>query len=173
MGTVCEAYGQDALRRTIVILVCGFAAGAAGVIQSAADAESGTLAQLCTAPLAISRVEVTRSGSGPGGQRAYAFPVHVTVASRADATAVASAICALPRLSGGLHCPADFTLSYTIRFNSSGTRVGLVRLDPFGCQTVAGAGSVRWAARSPALWRTLGRAIGVPNATVVTFQGRS
>jgi hypothetical protein len=116
---------------------------------------------------------VTRSGSGPGGQRAYAFPVHVTVASRADARAVATAICALPRLSGGLHCPADFTLSYAIRFNSSRTNVGPVRLDPFGCQTVAGAGPVRWAARSPALWRTLGRAIGIPTATVVTFQGRS
>jgi hypothetical protein len=73
--------------------------------------------------------------------------------------------------AGVFNCPADLGISYTFEFATGAVRTD-VSVDPWGCETINGALSERWAARSSWFWGSLGAAIGLNDASVGTFEGR-
>jgi hypothetical protein len=107
----------------------------------------------------------------PGGhQRAFRFPARVSITNASRARTVATAACRLPHFPPGVvNCPADVTLRYQLQFGTSDRRQLRAIADPFGCQSVTGAGPIRRA--DSTFWRALGRAVGVTNATDATFTG--
>jgi hypothetical protein len=159
------------MKHGVVIAICVLAiAGVASPVAAhRGSADSG--GSFCASLASIVNAKVTRLGSAPGGSsRRFTFPVRVSIESVSRARLLASALCGLPKLpSGVLHCPVAYSLRYEVAFTGAGGRASI---EPFGCQQVSGAGPVRWAARTPAFWRTLGRALGIPRATRSTFQGR-
>ncbi|MGC9974560.1 MAG: hypothetical protein ABSC36_04120 [Gaiellaceae bacterium] len=124
---------------------------------------------ICANRDSVRRTEVTRTGSPPNGRGVFAFPAQVTLGDAARARVLAAAICGLPRIPGAIHCPIDFSLRYVVHFDGFSRRISI---DPFGCETVTGAGPVRWVTLSPGVWRKLGQTLGLPTATLATFRGR-
>ena len=114
------------------------------------------------------RLLIVRVGSAP--QHHFRFPGRVIVVSSARATAALVSVCGLPRFPRGavFHCPIDFTLRYRLTFDTLVGRLSF-SADPYGCQMVSGHGFLRQA--RPGLWRSLGRAIGISDATDATFTG--
>ena len=88
----------------------------------------------------------------------------VTRATRMDS--VQRALCALPKQPSGIyHCPADFGISFQLRFYGPHGVLHAVNLEASGCQLVTGLGKpIRWTAQSPGFWPTLARAIGLPHS---------
>jgi hypothetical protein len=86
---------------------------------------------------------------------------------------VERALCELPRRPPGIyHCPADFGLSYSLRFWVGTLALPTVTVEPTGCEIVGGMpGAVRWTALSPQFWRTLGQAVDLNRPSVASFSG--
>jgi hypothetical protein len=124
---------------------------------------TATAGGLCAAVSKVDSVTVRRGGAGPANHSRSHFPRQIVVSRPRQVRAVARAVCALPRMPGGIFaCPADFGTSYRLEFAVAGRRLAVVTVDPGGCQRVAGAGPARWAERSPGFWRVLSRAAVVP-----------
>jgi hypothetical protein len=109
----------------------------------------------------------------PMNREKFSFPRLVFVRNAVSAQSVATALCALPAMpSGPIACPADFGFNYSLLFAAPGATVTDVRFDPTGCGQVYGlGGAVRWTVQSPSLYRTLGDAMKLKNATESTFGG--
>jgi hypothetical protein len=128
---------------------------------------------LCTQVALVRTALAHRTGLGhAGGPRVFAFPNRVSVTKAPRARAIAAAVCGFPRLPRGRLCPVDLFVRYVIDFSGRQGRRWRVTLDPYGCQTVSGAGPTRWAALRPRFWREVGSDLGVKGATLKTFQGR-
>jgi hypothetical protein len=84
----------------------------------------------------------------------------------------ATALCALPVMPRkGLHCPADWGITYHLAFFAKGHAFPAVDVDATGCQGVKGLGAVRWVARSPEFWKVLGAAMGLAHPNAGLFAG--
>jgi hypothetical protein len=153
-------------RPAIVALCCVVAAGVASTASPVASRSDTTL-DLCAVRASIQSAAVLRSSSLGG--RSFTFPAHVSIPSKLRARAIASAVCGLPPFPSRPRCPADYGVRYLVRFSGPNLRVSI---DPSGCETVTGAGAVRWVATSPGFWRTLGHEMGLPAANSSTFRGR-
>jgi hypothetical protein len=138
---------------------------------AACGGQSKSLANegFCSRFGSIERASVTRLITLHNKYAPFEFPARVQITSPARARLLATAICELPRFPSGVvfSCPADLGVIYRVRFGDEGR----VSIDPGGCENVTGAGSVRWAARSPRFWPEFGRALGLRGATRATFAG--
>jgi hypothetical protein len=155
-------------RAAIIALCCLIASGVAST-ASPNGLRSDTTLDLCALRSSIQQAVVARTNAFPSNRLSFSFPAHVSITSSLRARTIVSAICDLPAFPGPRKCAVDFGVTYLVRFFGPNLRVAI---DPFGCQTLSGAGPVRWAARSPGFWRALGRQIGMPAANLKTFQGR-
>lgn len=136
-------------------------------------APSARTAYLCQVIPRVDRLIVTRHA--PGNQFVFTFPAVVTVSSSSAAQAVAKAACALPDAPKGAQaCPAEFAVSYHLVFAVRGEK-GMggeaIDVNPTGCQSVTGLGTVREAMSRPTFYRLLGGAMGLKNANYLTFRG--
>jgi hypothetical protein len=158
------------MKGLLTLVGCAVAAAvAAEVSVPAARSAVARPASFCTSIGSIEQADIARHGSAPGGPGVFVIPAHVVIRDRAQARKLARMLCTLPRFPDNIHCPIDASLRYEITYTGVG---GGASVDPFGCETVSGAGPLRWAARSPGFWRALGAMLGRPNATVDTFRGR-
>ncbi|MHB8456327.1 MAG: hypothetical protein ACYDBS_01345 [Acidimicrobiales bacterium] len=129
-------------------------------------------AQLCQSTQNVDRLVVQRSDAFPQNHMHFSFPSELTVSKASAVRNAARALCALPRMpSGAIACPADFGISYRLAFYVGNKALPVVGVDAAGCQEVRGAGAVRWVARSPGFWHTLGTAMGLPRPGYSTFRG--
>jgi hypothetical protein len=94
-------------------------------------------------------------------------------ADAAKARAVAQNVCGLGQRphTAALSCPADFNIIYQLTFAAGSHRFTPVTVDATGCELVSGLGPARSAATSATFWRTLGTAIGIPQANNLAFRG--
>ena len=134
---------------------------------------SNHVAYLCQVIPRVDRLIVTRHA--PGNQFHFTFPAVVTVTNAAGARAVAASACALPDAPKGAQaCPVEFAVSYHLVFAVRGEK-GMggeaIDVNPTGCQSVTGLGTVREAMSSIAFFRLLGSAMGLKNASYLTFRG--
>jgi hypothetical protein len=117
---------------------------------------------LCSHANAVTRLVVSRVSALPQNHLHFAFRAGITVTSPARARAVAEAVCALPPSAAGvMHCPADLGIGYRLSFAEGSRTFPVVTAAAGGCASVAGAGPVRTAARSPGFWTVLAHAMGV------------
>lgn len=144
---------------------CGAVAAAGSGSATPAIPAGSAHAALCADPGAASRVQIIRFPSigqlqtpvSGGAKR-----VRITVTDPVRARALARAVCALPRMpKGTFHCPISFGGGFRLSFIAAGQRLPVVEVMTSGCETVTGAGPVRWATGTPAFWGVLGRVAGV------------
>lgn len=146
-----------------------FIVGAALLAPSALAAPTATPAFVCAAISHVTGAAVDRSGS-PLGPRTLSLPSRVRVLDASRAKALARLVCSLPRFpSGVIVCAADASLRYEVTFTGAGGRADI---DPYGCQTVSGAGPPRWAARAHGFWPRLGALLGLGKTDLGSFRGR-
>jgi hypothetical protein len=128
-------------------------------------------AKLCTSfhrsdrPILI--VQRRLGGSPP----LFYFGTRVSVINAGAAVGIASAMCELPALPAGLHCPATADVSYRLYFGHTVRSVSStpgpsdfesynsVTFNPTGCQILHGLGPPRWIARHKDFYRELGAAM--------------
>ena len=128
---------------------------------------------LCRPIPSLDRLTVRRTDAFPENHLRFSFPADVTVTDALRVRAAARALCSLPRMpSGVLFCPADFGIVYHLAFTAGERALAPVGVNATGCQWVHGLGRVRWVARSPRFWATLGGAMGLTSPDSATFRGR-
>jgi hypothetical protein len=76
------------------------------------------------------------------------------------AAALAAALCALPRMPGGLRCPAALGGALRLEFTAGGRSYRPVLIRDSGCASVTGVGPVRQWAWSSRPGRLLSQAVG-------------
>jgi len=149
------------------------AASAGGTARpSGSVARSVAAPALCSSVAGLDRLVVGRADALAKNQFRFAFPDVVTVTDATALRRVARALCALPKMPRtGLHCPADWGISYQLTFASRSHTFPVVHAEATGCQKVTGLGGARWTARSPQFWKTLGEAMGLAHPGPVVFAG--
>lgn len=169
-GSVTRTSGMVVLVAAALVLgACGSAGGRPGPSRPASSAHP----TLCGSVPTLDRLVVRRSDAIPQNHMRFSFPAEVTVTDAAKVRAAARALCALPEMpTGAISCPADFGIVYQLAFFAGGRAFPAVEVDATGCQTVSGLGHVRWVARSPEFWLTLGGAMGLSSPGSAAFRGR-
>jgi hypothetical protein len=149
----------------LALAACGSVAAGSGASQAgkpgAQSPDHAVPLTLCADLGAVNHLVVRRTGviAHPQEQR-FAFPGIVTVTSAPEARAVATALCALPEQPAGItNCPADFGVSYQLRFAAGRHHFPVVKIQSAGCQVASGAGKPRTITHSPAFWGVLGKAM--------------
>ncbi len=136
---------------------------------------SSRVVSLCSVEGAVTTLTIDRDAVA--NSEMFLFPSRVNVSNVSAVRSVARSLCALPFFPKSvMSCPMDFGVDYALHFSESTNdgvlQVGVITLDVSGCQSVTGMGAVRWAARSASFWRVLGNAIGVKDATSLSFVGK-
>jgi hypothetical protein len=163
--------GVATLLAAVILLAAGPNAGAISH-PSSANARSAATPSLCGSIGSLDRLVVTRTNSIPQNHFHFAFPASVTVTKAAAVRDTATALCALPVMpKKGLHCPADWGITYHLAFFAKGHAFPTVDVDATGCRGVKGLGAVRWVARSPEFWKVLGAAMGLAHPNAGLFAG--
>jgi hypothetical protein len=120
----------------------------------------------------LDRLVVRRSDAFPSNRISFSFPSLVTVSDASDVRAVARALLSLPLMPQGMFCPVDLGIRYHLSFLAGDDRVITVSVSATGCEDVNGLGRpLRWVARTPGFWRTLGSAMGLSKPDYATFRG--
>jgi hypothetical protein len=130
-------------------------AGAASASASSAStpaAAAATLAagSLCTSREGADRVVVSRIAS----------PRQVTLTGATQVRAMVAALCALPSLPAGQHCPAASAASVRLLFAAGAQSFPAVTVQESGCRSVTGLGATRWWSGSAPLSVLLDEAVG-------------
>jgi len=138
----------------------GQPAGSAGSQGPPAAVRASLGVPLCAAARRVDRVVVTRSSTMRPGSFHEILPRGILIRDAPRVRALAAALCALPPMPGGLHCPADFGGVFRLLF-AAGTRgFPPVGIQVSGCRIVTGVGHARWWSRSPPFGRVLAQALG-------------
>jgi hypothetical protein len=155
-----------AVGAVIVLAACGStAAGGTGQpasadaghsTGSAAAASASAGVPLCSAAQQVDRV-VARQ---PTSHFREILPRGITITDASQVRALAAALCALPPMSPGLGCPADFGGVFQLVFAAGGRDFHPVRVQLSGCRDVTGIGPPRSWSRSPQLGQLLTRTVG-------------
>ena len=150
------ALALGAAGTVIVLAGCGSAvnggaghAAAAGqrkapAAPAAATASAGV--PLCADVQQVSRV--TAQLSVPGTREI--LPRDITIAAAPRARALAAALCRLPPMPRGLHCPAALRGTLLLKFTAGGHAYQPLRIRDSGCASVSGIGPPRqwtWSSR--------------------------
>ncbi len=153
----------------------GTSPAASSASPSPSPSASATQAALCQDIAAVTGLEIMRSHILRVPQLQIAFPGQVTVATPAQARAVARALCALPLFPRGvIHCPAQLAgTTYLLRFTADGRPLPVVTVEATGCEAVTGVGPSRWASTSPGFWRVLATAANLSPPGRTPFSGES
>ena len=163
--------GVATLLAAVVLLAAGPNAGAISH-PSSANAPSAATPSPCGSIGSLDRLVVTRTNSIPQNHFHFAFPASVTITKAAAVRDAAAALCALPVMpKKGLHCPADWGITYHLAFFAKGHAFPTVNVDATGCRGVKDLGAVRWVARSPEFWQVLGAAMGLAQPDAALFAG--
>ncbi|HXZ74448.1 MAG TPA: hypothetical protein VEH31_26775 [Streptosporangiaceae bacterium] len=123
---------------------------------SAAAASASAGVPLCAAAQQVDRV-VARQ---PTSHFREILPRGITITDASQVRALAAALCALPPMSPGLGCPADFGGVFQLVFAAGGREFHPVRVQLSGCRDVTGIGPPRSWSRSPQLGQVLTRTVG-------------
>ncbi len=127
-------------------------ASAAASSASAPAAAAGTLAagSLCAGGQGADRVVVSRTPS----------PRQVTLTGATQVQAMVAALCALPPLPAGQHCPAASAGLVRLLFAAGAQGFPAVTVQESGCRSVTGLGATRWWSGSAPLSVLLDEAVG-------------
>ena len=138
----------------IVLAGCGSAvSGGAG--QPAAVSQGPASAAAATAsagvPLCADAQKVSRATAQLTVSRTQEIlPRDITIAAAPQARALATAICGLPPMPRGLHCPAALRGALQLEFTAGGHAYPPLRIHDSGCASVSGLGPLRkwtWSSR--------------------------
>jgi hypothetical protein len=168
--------------RVMACLIVGLIAagsGGSGVAQAAQRTTTSGPRQVTAVPASlcrsigqVDRLVVRRVDAFPQNDIHFSFPAVTVVTEVASVTDVAKVVCSLPRMpTGVMNCPVDLGITYRLSFTAPSGAFPTVVVSATGCETVLGIGPVRWVADSPNFWRRLGKAMGLPSPTWVTFRG--
>jgi hypothetical protein len=125
-----------------------------GQEPTAASTSPGVL--LCAATQTVDRLLV-----GPMSSHVRELlPRGITIADVRQVRALAAALCALPLMPPGVHCPAASGGEVLLRFTAGGQAFPVVRIQNSGCRTVTGVGPTRWWSESPQFGMLLSRTVG-------------
>ncbi len=131
-------------------------AGAGRGTPTGAAARASAGVPLCTGSSRARQLEVRLLSTGPR----EILPRGLTSTDAARVRALASALCALPPLPPGRHCPAAPRAALLLVFAAPGHGFTTVRIQDAGCPNVAGLGPPRewsWSSRpGQLLSRTVG-----------------
>ena len=131
------------------------AADAGGTRPAAAAAPSGV--PLCSSAGRLDRVMLRLTGI----RGREIVPRAATITDPSRVRALATAICTLPRLPGGLrHCPAALSGALLLLFSAQGHAYPPLRIQDSGCPHVTGVGPARQWAWSSRPGRLLSEAVG-------------
>jgi hypothetical protein len=155
-------YRQKRARRLAVlgasVAVLGLAAcgsatsGGSGPPAAATPAAAPLCAGTAKVDEVVARLTAARS--------AGILPRATTITVAPRAAALAAALCALPRMPGGLRCPAALGGALRLEFTAGGRSYQPVLIRDSGCASVTGVGPVRQWAWSSRPGRLLGEAAG-------------
>ena len=129
-------------------------AGPAGTGQPAAAAPAGV--PLCAGSRKLDRVVMRLTAPRP----AEILPRALTITAAPRVQALATALCALPRMPAGLRCPAALGGALRLEFAAGGRSYRPVLIRDSGCASVTGVGPARKWAWSSRPGRLLGTAAG-------------
>jgi hypothetical protein len=147
----------------IVLAGCGHAA--------ASDTTGGADKAICANAARVDRLTIDRLN--PLHQNLhFVAPAQIIVTDAHRAQAVARALCALPPVGHGVYnCPADWGISYRLRFAARQALFRPITVDATGCRTVIGLGPARLITGVFGFWTILGNAAGLSHASLTTFTG--
>ena len=166
-------HGQITIRRlaaagasaaVLGVAACGSATGGStgprpgagtGHPQATATAPSAG-APLCAGTAKVDQVVMRRTDP----QSAGILPRWLTITAPPRAAALAAALCALPRMPGGMRCPAALGGALRLEFTAPGRSYPPVLIRDSGCASVSGVGPVRQWAWSSRPGRLLSEAAG-------------
>lgn len=126
---------------------------------------------LCAHIASLDRAVITHTTGPMGVHMREVLPIGIMVRNPAAARALAGALCSLPRMPGGLHCPADLGGAYRLSFVAGGRTFPFVIVETSGCRSVRGLGPARWWARSPWFWQAMRQALSSGSALLRGRQG--
>ncbi len=148
----------------IGLAACGSAAPGAshpatagtGHVQEPAAVSASPGVPLCAATQTVDRVVASPMSS----QLRTLFPRGITIADAPQVRALAAALCTLPLMPTGLHCPAATGGEVRLVFAAGRQDFQAVSIQNSGCRAVTGAGPARWWSRSPQFGQLLSRTVG-------------
>ena len=160
-------------RRIIPLLLAAFLLGSYS-INPFAKTSSAPPPLLCRSIPSLSKLTVVRTGGFPGDHLQFTFPAKVTVSDQNQVQIVAKALCALPvvRSHGTMSCPSDGGIRYLLTFSNNDQTFPVVTLGG-PCGFIQGLIKGQWTYQSPRFWHTLGTAMGIKGANLLTFDGQS
>ena len=135
------------------LAACG-SATSAGNGPAAPPAAAG--APLCAGSAKVDQVVMRLTATHSAG----VLPRATTITAAPRAAALAAALCALPRMPGGLRCPAALGGALRLEFAAGARSYQPVVIRDSGCASVTGVGPVRQWAWSSRPGRLLGEAVG-------------
>ena len=121
---------------------------------TAAAPSAGT--PLCAGTARVDRVVMRLTAA----RSAEILPRAMTITAPPRAAALAAALCALPRMPGGMRCPAALGGALRLEFTAGGRSYRPVLIRDSGCASVTGVGPVRQWAWSSRPGRLLSEAAG-------------
>ena len=175
-------HGNLRAGRAIPVLIV---AGALMALAGCASAISGTTAS--TRTTAPTRTAASPRATGPGGAQAASaglplcagarqpdqvvlrltdthareiLPRAATVTDPARVRALAAALCGLPRVSPGQHCPGEPPGAVLLEFSAQGHTYARLLIHDSGCPSVTGLGAARQWSWSSRPGRLLGEDVG-------------
>jgi hypothetical protein len=138
-----------AISALIAMAGCGSTAGGSAPGRGAASSSvvtASTGVPLCVHAHHLDRVTlrltVTRARE--------ILPRVMTISAAPQVQALAAALCGLPRLPRGLHCPAALSGALRLEFTAAGQAYPPLRIQDSGCANVTGMGPLRqwsWSSR--------------------------
>jgi hypothetical protein len=166
-------YGQITTRRlamlgaSIAVLglaACGSTASGGTAPQATAGTghpQAGAAATQAGAPLCAGTAKVDQVVMRLTAARLVEIlPREMTITAAPRVRALATALCALPRMPGGLRCPAALGGALRLEFTAGGRSYQPVLIRDSGCASVTGVGPVRQWAWSSRPGRLLAEAVG-------------
>jgi hypothetical protein len=148
----------------IGLAACGSVTGggqAAAVASRQAKASAAAVIASAGVPLCVDEQKVDRVAVQLTGSVTRAFlPRGITITDVPRVRALAAAVCALPPLPHGLHCPAALSGALRLLFAAGGHDYRPVRIQDSGCAPVTGVGPTRQWSWSSTSGRLLSRAVG-------------
>ena len=145
-----------------------------GVFVNTNDRALASTPEVCESAPSLTKLVISRHNEFSDNRLHFSFSPTMTIRNASLVRSVAHALCALPKKPRGvLHCPSDNGISYRATFSTGRQTFAVVTIDPSGCEFIGGLGATRWAAHSPNLWNTLGKAMRLPKPDRATFLGEA